>query len=132
MNIIPHIYMWYNRNRFTDIENKLVVTSGDREGRMVSSHQGYSIKRYKLLRIEKQQGYILQHGKLQPLSYNNFSQSTKYKNTVSLFWISETNIVNQLYFNLKSCQMFAQSNINVCFMPKQTQISHRSVCCYSC
>ena len=38
-----------NRNRPTDIENKLVVTQGVREG---MTNQGYGINRYELLYIK--------------------------------------------------------------------------------
>ena len=34
-----------NRNRLTNIENKLVVTKGEREG--AGTNQGYGINRYK-------------------------------------------------------------------------------------
>ena len=39
-----------NRNRLTDIENKLVVTQGVREG---MTNQGYGINRYELLYIKQ-------------------------------------------------------------------------------
>ena len=39
--------MYIARQKQTDIENKLVVTSEEREGE--GAHEGYGIKRYKLL-----------------------------------------------------------------------------------
>ena len=61
---IYHLYVeskiWHkwtylqNRNRLTDIENKLMVTKGEREwGR---DKLGFGISRYKLYQIDKQQG----------------------------------------------------------------------------
>ena len=44
MNLFP------NRNRLTDIENKLMVTKGEREGGGIN--QEYGINRYKLLYIK--------------------------------------------------------------------------------
>ena len=49
-----------NRNRLTDIEKKLVVTSGEKEGG--GARQKQRIKRYKwLYKINKLQGYIVKH-----------------------------------------------------------------------
>ena len=39
-----------NRNRLTDIENKLVVTKGEKKKR--GENEEYGIKRYKLLYIK--------------------------------------------------------------------------------
>ena len=47
-----------NRNRLTDVENKLVVTSGEKEG--VGARQKQGIKRYKWpYKMNKLQGYIV-------------------------------------------------------------------------
>ena len=57
-----------NRNRLTDRETKLAVTIGDRKGGGLS--QGYEINGYKLVstyKIEKQQGYTVQHKELYSL-----------------------------------------------------------------
>ena len=43
--------------------------------------------------VDKQQGYIVQHGELQPLSCNNFQWSISCKNVESLCSTPETNII---------------------------------------
>ena len=50
-------------------------------------------------KIDKQQGYIAQHRKIQPLFCNNFKGSIIYKNTESLCCIPEINTVNPPYFD---------------------------------
>ena len=52
----------WNRNRLTDIENKLVVTDGKREG--VRGNMGYGIEIQILYKIDKQLQYIEQHKEL--------------------------------------------------------------------
>ena len=46
-----------------------------------------------MYQINKQQEYIVQHREIQPLFGNNFKWSIKYKNTESLYYIPETNII---------------------------------------
>ena len=65
----------HNRNRLTDIENKLVVISRKSAGersRLWIWNQKIQIHMYK---TDKQQGYIVQHKELQPLSCRNFQWS---------------------------------------------------------
>ena len=52
----------WNRNRLTDIENKLVVTDGKRE--WVRGKMGYGIEIQILYKIDKQLQYIEQYKEL--------------------------------------------------------------------
>ena len=64
----------------SDIENKLMVTSGERR-----SKTGDLEVQTTVYKINKQQGYIVQHKEIQPLFYNNFQWSMIYKNIESLY-----------------------------------------------
>ena len=46
-----------------------------------------------IYRMDKQQGYIVQHREIQPLFCNNFKWSLIYKNIESLCCTPETNII---------------------------------------
>ena len=65
--------VWENRNRLTDTEDKLVVSSGESEGWMgkigVKDHD-IQTTRYK---TNKQQWYIVQHMKIKPLFLINLN-----------------------------------------------------------
>ena len=79
-----------NRNRFIDKEKKLVVTSGKRGG----ERQGCGIKiQTTMYKINKQEGYIVQHREIQPLFCNKLKWNIIYKNTESLCCTPETNII---------------------------------------
>ena len=68
--------VYNNRNRLTDTESKLVVTSGERrEG------------------AGKRQGYIVQHREILSLFYNNFQWSISYKTVETLWYTPETNVI---------------------------------------
>ena len=76
----------YYKTETTHRENKLVVTSGESED--TGSRLRGTTTVYK---INKHQGYIVQHKETQPLFCYNFKQSTIYKNTQSL-WCMHTNL----------------------------------------
>ena len=67
------------KKKLTDRENRLVVTSGESEDTGTRLRGTTTV--YK---INRQQGYIVQHREIQPLFCYNFKQSTIYKNTQSL------------------------------------------------
>ena len=83
-----------NRNRLTDIENKLVVTGGEREGG--GSRKRYEIKGhitiYKI--INKNILYSIGHnGIIKPLFCNNSKWNVIYKNIESLCCTPKTNVI---------------------------------------
>ena len=57
-----------------------------------------------MYKIDKQQGYIVQHRELQLLFCNNFKWSIIYKNTESLCCPPETDIIFQVNYTLKKQQ----------------------------
>ena len=65
---------------------------GRREG---EARQGYGINRHKILciKINNQQGYIVQHRDIQPFFCNNFKWKNKNKNNESMCCTPETNII---------------------------------------
>ena len=67
-------------------------------GRVAGQRCGDMGLRDTMYKIDKKQGYST--GIIATIC-NNFKWSITYKNTESLCCISETNIVNQLYFNKK-------------------------------
>ena len=85
----------------SDVENKLMVISREREERrgkiMIGDYETQTTV-YK----NKQQEYIVQHGEIQPLFCNNLKWNIIYKNVDSLCCTPETNFVNQLYSNFKN------------------------------
>ena len=59
-----------------------------------------------MYKIEKQQGYIIQHREIQPLFCDNFKWSIIYKNTESLCCTPETNVILQInYTSIKNKQL---------------------------
>ena len=69
---ISTIFQKKNRNRFKDMENNLVVSSEEREvGKRQDKGMGLRGTNT-MCKICKQQGYVVQQRKLQPLSCNNF------------------------------------------------------------
>ena len=82
-----------SRNRLTDVENNLVVTSRERERE--EGHIGVRDKEMQIAmyKINKEQGYIIQHREIQPLFSNTFKWSIIYKNIESLCCTPETNII---------------------------------------
>ena len=59
-----------NRSRLTDIENKLVPTEGQKVEEGAIQGQGLT-DTTTMHKTDEQQGYIVQHRELQPLSYTN-------------------------------------------------------------
>ena len=59
------------RNRFTDIENKLVITSGEREMRRGRIRLGELRGTNYLYKIGKVQGYTVQQG-IKPVFHKNY------------------------------------------------------------
>ena len=68
-------YKWtylQNRNRLTDIENKLMVTEVERGGRNKLEVWDYHIHTtIDIYKIDKQQGHTVQHWELYSISCNN-------------------------------------------------------------
>ena len=58
-------------NIYSKIENKLVVTRGDREVGSGSIQIGDSELQTTAYKIDKQQGHLVEHRELQTLSCNN-------------------------------------------------------------
>ena len=56
-------------------------------------------------KVNKLQGYIVQHGEFQPIFYNNYNWSITYKIYESLRYTPEDNIINQLFLNKKRINM---------------------------
>ena len=52
-------------------------------------------------KVNKLQEYTVQHREYRPIFYNNYERSITYENFESVCCTPETNIVNQLYFNLR-------------------------------
>ena len=78
----------YNKSRLTDVENKLVVTSGGGKGG--GARQGYEDEEIQTTtcKRDEQQGYTTQYREIQPLFCNNFKGSITY-NTESLCYTPE-------------------------------------------
>ena len=70
-----------NRSRLTDTENKLVPTEGQKVEEGASQGQGLT-DMTTMHTTDEQQGYIVQHRELQPLSYNNLEYN------LQKYWIS--------------------------------------------
>ena len=91
-NIRNKIIEWVlqNRNRLTDTENTLVITSGERKG----AGQNGVWDRYKLLRIRQtsDEDMLYNTGK-HVLFWNILKWSIIYINTDSLRYTSETNSI---------------------------------------
>ena len=92
------------RNKFTDIENKPAVISGEWEGRRGKVGQG--LKREERKRAthgtSKLEECAIQHrGDSQ--AYDNFKWSLIYENGELLCCAHEVNIVNQLYLSKRRC-----------------------------
>ena len=65
-----------------------------------------------MYRIDKQQGYIVYHRELQPLSYN-FQWSIVYKNTELLYYTLETNITLEInYIQYKENRKKIRGSLN--------------------
>ena len=52
-------------------------------------------------KVNKLQEYTVEHREYSPIFYNNYEQSITYEDFESVCCTPETNIVNQLYFNLR-------------------------------
>ena len=61
-----------NRSRLTDIENKLAPTEGQKVEEGANQGQGLT-DTTTMHKTDEQQGYIVQHRELYPLSCNNFN-----------------------------------------------------------
>ena len=73
------------------MENKLVVTSGEREGGRGKIGVGEEQEQTTMYKIGKVQEYIVQQG-IQPIFYNNYKWSITFKNCESLCCTPETYI----------------------------------------
>ena len=75
------------KSRLTDIENKLVATSGEREPGGATQEQGS--KRYKILGIKYATRIFCTTWGIKPVFYNNDKWNVYFKNCESLYFTPE-------------------------------------------
>ena len=82
-----------SRNRLTEVENNLVVTSRERERE--EGHIGVRDKEMQIATytINKEQGHIVQHREIQPLFFNNYKWYIIYKKIEPLCCSPKMNIL---------------------------------------